>query len=152
MNLREWRKMAGLTGGRAAKLVGTAQSHWSGIETGNKRPSPGLAERIEAATNGEVTAAELLGLNATVSAQGMGETSRTFEYETQAVTVAVPGYLSRAASDLGVNIEDELSRGGLPTLKQAVTDAFLERYKDAIEGTNEYVRKHGTLSQQFGMI
>jgi transcriptional regulator with XRE-family HTH domain len=51
--------------GRAARLSarsGIGKGHLSAIKSGQSRPSPDVAKRIEAATDGEVSAASLLGL------------------------------------------------------------------------------------------
>ena len=45
-----------------AKRVGISKGTLSSIRTGRSRPSPQLAKKIEQATEGEVTAASLLGL------------------------------------------------------------------------------------------
>lgn len=45
-----------------AALIGSTDSMVSWLRSGGRRPSVELAKRIEKATNGEVTAVELLGL------------------------------------------------------------------------------------------
>ncbi|MGV3577544.1 helix-turn-helix domain-containing protein [Brevundimonas sp.] len=51
-----------------AKRLGLAAGTLSSIRSGQRRPSTALAKRIEAATDGEVSAAALLGLAETASA------------------------------------------------------------------------------------
>lgn len=150
MKLREWRKRTGLSGGQAAKLVGTAQSHWSGIETGKKTPSPKLAEQIEIATNGQVTVAELLGLSATKSLQRVHETGSPSE--PAPVKVAVPGDLAEMAGRYGLDVESLIAEGGIPRLRAAFKAAYIARHKEAIDQISASVRKHGTLSERMGMI
>lgn len=62
VNLAIWRKKKGLSQTEFGSRVGLQKGFVSEIERGRKRPSPESAKRIEGATNGEVTAAELLGL------------------------------------------------------------------------------------------
>lgn len=50
-----------------AREVGVSQGQISRVASGKSRPSPELAQRIEAATNGKVVASELLGLSETAS-------------------------------------------------------------------------------------
>jgi len=150
MNLREWRKSAGLTGTDAAELVGTVQSHWSGIESGKTRPSPELAERIEAVTNGLISAAKLLGLTEPTSAHGFRETGQSFD--SAPVKVAVPNDLADMARKYGLDVETLIAEGGVPRLREAFKAAYIERHREAIEEINTSVREHGTLSQRFGMI
>lgn len=67
-NLIEYLRQTGRTQLGLAKQAGIAPSTLSAIRSGQRRPSPRLAKAIEAATGGEVKAAEMLGLT--------GESSR----------------------------------------------------------------------------
>lgn len=60
MNLREWlfRKRRKVTD--FAKEVGVSRNHINMIVNDHAKPGAGLAAKIEAATNGEVTLRELL--------------------------------------------------------------------------------------------
>lgn len=58
---------------RLAKQLGLAAGTLSSIRAGHRRPSAALAKRIEAATDGEVRATALLGLE---------ETGAAFDHET----------------------------------------------------------------------
>lgn len=57
--LRHWREMVGVTLDDLATEIGTTRQSLSRIETGRQTPSLELAMRIEAATNGAVTASAL---------------------------------------------------------------------------------------------
>ncbi len=52
-----------------AARLGVSKGTLSSIRTGRSRPSPELAKRIEQATDGEVTAASLLGLESGAAAR-----------------------------------------------------------------------------------
>ena len=54
-----------------AKRVGISKGTLSSIRTGKSRPSPELAKKIEQATEGEVTAASLLGLESGAAARSL---------------------------------------------------------------------------------
>ena len=153
MQLSDWRKDRGWSLAKCAELFAVSHTQVMRIERGLSKPSIEAAKRIEAATNGEVTAAELLGLNNNqTGAKAVRESGTPFEAENAAVEIPVPAGLLALAREQGLDVESLLQSGGLPALKKASQDVFFETYKDAIEATNEYVRKYGTLSQRFGMI
>ncbi|MBR9834055.1 MAG: helix-turn-helix transcriptional regulator, partial [Alphaproteobacteria bacterium] len=79
MQIREWRKAKSLTLADLATKVSLATSYLSQIETGARRPSPEAAKRIEVATNGEVTAAELLGIETPHHRPSLREDPATFD-------------------------------------------------------------------------
>jgi transcriptional regulator with XRE-family HTH domain len=54
-----------------ARQVGISKGTLSSIRTGKSRPSPELAKKIEQATDGEVTAASLLGLESGAAARSL---------------------------------------------------------------------------------
>ena len=54
-----------------ARRVGVSKGTLSSIRTGKSRPSPELAKKIEQATEGEVTAASLLGLESGAAARSL---------------------------------------------------------------------------------
>jgi len=106
---------------------------------------------IEAATNGEVTAAELLGLNAdTPTARAVRETGAPFE--AAPVRVSVPADLADMARKYGLDVEGLIAEGGVPRLREAFKAAYIVRHKEAIDEINACVREHGTLSQRYGTI
>lgn len=121
------------------------------IERGLSKPSIEAAKRIEAATNGEVTAAELLGLNAPERPEkGVRETARPFEAAT--VNVSVPADLADMARKYGLDVSALVAEGGIPQLREAFKAAYVERHRDAIDDINTSVREHGTMSQRFGTL
>jgi len=122
------------------------------IERGLSKPSVETAKRIEAATNGEVTAAELLCLNADEprSDKAVRESGRAFD--AAPVSVAVPADLADMARKYGLDVEALIAEGGVPRLREAFKGAYIERHRDAIEEINVSVREHGTLSERFGTI
>ncbi len=153
MQIRKWRDKHKVTLVQLAELSGLSHSTLSLIERGKRSCGRTAAQRIEAATNGEVTAVELLGLNSNhPGAKAVRESGTPFEAENAAVEIPVPAGLLALAREQGLDVENLLQSGGLPALKKASQDVFFVTYKDAIESTNEYVRKYGTLSQRFGMI
>ena len=152
MQLKAWREKNGLSLTRLADLTGLAHSTLSLIERGKRNCGRSAAKRIEAATNGEVTAAELLGLNADEprSDQAVRETGRALD--AAPVSVAVPADLAEMARAYGLNVEALLADGGIPRLREAFKAAYVERHRDAIDEINTSVREHGTLSERFGTI
>ena len=60
MNLKHYRKKSGFHLREMAELLGVNQNTYQAIEYGFRRCTPDLAARIESATGGAVTAAELL--------------------------------------------------------------------------------------------
>ncbi|MEN8236156.1 MAG: helix-turn-helix domain-containing protein [Pseudomonadota bacterium] len=60
MNLREWLFHNRITVTQLAKDLGISRTHLNLISSGQRRPSPDLAKRIEEITKNGVTKAELL--------------------------------------------------------------------------------------------
>lgn len=81
---------------------------------------------------------------------GLRETSTPFE--TAPVKVAVPTDLAEMARKYGLDVEALVAEGGVPRLREVFKAAYIERHKEAIEWAAEYVREHGTPSEQLGMI
>ena len=134
-----------------ADMVGVAYSTWNCYENGSRRPKATVAEKIEAATNGEVTAAELLGLSPqSDTAKGLRKTGQPFD--SAPVKVAVPTDLAEMARKYGLDVEALIAEGGVPRLREAFKAAYIERHKEAIDATNDYVREFGTPSEQMGML
>jgi len=151
MELREWRKANRISAKDLAERVGVAEVTFRAYESGARRPKTEAAKRIEAATNGEVTAAELLGLAAPAHGPGgMSDSPRAFE--AAPISVPVPADLADMARKYGLDVEALIAEGGVPRLRDAFKAAYIERHKEAIEEINASVREHGTLSQRFGMI
>lgn len=151
MNLREWRKANRISAKDLAERVGVAEVTLRAYKSGARRPKTEAAKRIEAATNGEVTAAELLGLNSDIpDARAVRETGTPFEYAP--VKVPVPADLAGMARKYGLDVEALIAEGGVPRLREAFKAAYVVRHKEAIDEINTSVREHGTLSQRFGTI
>ena len=151
MVLRTWRQSQSLTLEEVARQVGSSKGYISQIESGVRRPGADLAKRIESMTNGEVTAAELLGLKADIPAtRAVRETGTHFD--SAPVKVAVPTDLAEMAREYGLDVEALIAEGGVPRLREAFKAAYIERHKEAIEWASKYVREHGTPSEQLGMI
>lgn len=136
-----------------AEATGLAMSTLYGYENGSRSPRRSAAKQIEAATNGEVTAAELLGLT-DISSSGVRnvrEDAAPFKGQTQ-VSVNVPENLLNLAREQGLDVQGLLGKGGVPALRQAAKEAWYEANKDAIESSRRYVEKYGTFSEQMGML
>ncbi|MEM1149351.1 MAG: hypothetical protein AAGI03_02175 [Pseudomonadota bacterium] len=84
------------------------------------------------------------------SPRGIRETGQPFE--AVPVKVPVPADLAEMARRYGLDVEALVAEGGVPRLREAFKAAYIERHKEAIEWASDYVREHGTPSQQLGMI
>jgi len=60
MNLQTWQKAQNISNIELAKMIGVHFSYITYLHNGKRRPSPGLAEKIEQATGKQVTRLELL--------------------------------------------------------------------------------------------
>ena len=152
MNITEWRDANQESQASFAKRAELAQAYISQIENGIRRPSPAAALRIEQATNGEVSASSLLGLEKT---RGMSEDASSFHSaseERASVSIHISKYLKESAAELDIDAAEFLSKGGQPALEAEVRRVFREKHKDAIQWSASYVDENGTLSEQFGMI
>ena len=151
MKLRDWRNSNDLSAKVLADLIGVAEVTLRAYETGSRRPKSEVALRIEAATDGEVTAAELLGLNVDVpTTKAVRETAPPFE--AAPISVPVPADLAEMARKYDLNVEALIAEGGVPRLRDAFKAAYMVRHKEAIDEINASVREHGTLSQRYGTI
>ena len=81
---------------------------------------------------------------------GVSEEIAAFEHSD--VLLSVPKDLLDASRDYGIDVETILVEGGVPRLREVFKQAYLERNRDAIDRTNDYIREHGTPSEQLGMI
>ena len=146
MDLRTWRKRNGLTGAQLAELCGVAYSTLAGYENGSRRPRPKIAQRIEAATNGEVSAAELLGIVGTLTAR---EDPASFAGE-PSVTIPIPERLLALANEQGLDVPALIAEGGIERLEQALRDSFSQRHRKAIEANRQHIDAHGTFGERMG--
>lgn len=136
MQIREWRLANNLTQSSLAKNAGLATPYISQIETGSRRPSPEAAKRIEAATNGEVTAAELLGLKS----GGVREDAAAFTPNPN---------IAKEARALGLDPDAIAAKAVEDAVKRKRIEAWNEENKDAIESWNAHYRKHGLWNEKY---
>lgn len=78
------------------------------------------------------------------------EESQTFT--NASVSVPVPMQMLNDAQRYKLDAAAIVAKGGVEALRRALKQAFIEHNQAAIEWTRDYVREHGTLSQQLGMI
>jgi antitoxin CcdA len=154
MNIAEWRKSLGVTQDQLAEAVGTSRPHLSKVERGATEPSPDLARRIEAYTRGKVTAASLLGLaEVKRGRRGVREDAEPFAGAEQlTIELSVSAEQSRLLQKHGVNIEAIARTGAEKALKEAEARAWADANREAIEASNRWIEKHGTLAEQLGLI
>ncbi len=137
MELRTWRTHNKLTLQVLADALGTTKGYVSEIERGIRHPSPDLAKRIEAFTNGEVTAAELLGLDPATPKRHVADSSAN--YAPNAVTVAIPEALFEKANEYGLDIPALVAEGGIPCLRAVFKEEYIRRNQAGIESTRRYI-------------
>ena len=115
------------------------------IERGDGLPAPETAKRIEAATNGEVTAAELLGLLPTK------QTDKSLAASEE------PTSFIHAKGDLDTSLSEEaisygldpakIARGAIErAVKTERMKRFSEENREAIESWNELIEREGLWS------
>lgn len=151
MFIRKWRKKSKTTQEQLAELVGSSKSYVSQIESGIRRPSPELAKRIEAVTNGEVTAAELLGLVPTPT-RGLSETPARFDPASQTISITLEANDIEDARELGVDIETVAREAASAAVKAKLAAEFKRQSAAGIAASNAWMAEHGTLAEQSGMI
>jgi post-segregation antitoxin (ccd killing protein) len=154
MTLRDWRKRNRVTLQRLAAAVDVSRAHLSSFETGVKRLSPDLAKRIEAFTDGEVTAASLLGVSGSLKRSLSVREDAALYQPDEKIMVELPLSSTQQAElkGLGVDIASVAQRGALQALKEARARAWREANQEAIEASNRWIEKHGTLAEQLGLI
>ncbi len=154
MNLRTWRKIKGLSADELGSRVGCAASTLVSYENGTRRPRPDVAQRIESVTGGQVSAASLLGLSEPRRRKrSVREEAASFaagEQLTISLTVSADqaGVLRRAGAD----VEAVARAGAEKALKETEARAWAEANREAIEASNRWIAKHGTLAEQLGLI
>lgn len=154
MQLRDWRKKRGLTQQALAEALGLTNSAITKYEKGSQRPRPELANRIEAFTRGEVTAASLLGVSATrPGKRSVREDAQAFTAGDQiTISLIVSADQVRLLESAGVDVNAVARSGAERAIKEAEGRAWAETNRDAIEAYNVWIEKHGTLAEQFGLI
>lgn len=134
MSLRSWRKSSGLNAAQLAKKVGASVEAIYCYERGSRRPRPDIAQRIESVTNGEVTAAELLGL--TVE-KGVREDSPHFMPELS---------LNDEARELGLDPDVIAARAIEAAVKCKRMEAWIDDNKEAFSAHRRDVEENGLWS------
>tara|TARA_R110000824_G_scaffold10870_1_gene47647 strand:+ start:314 stop:784 length:471 start_codon:yes stop_codon:yes gene_type:complete len=153
MQIRQWRKKAGLTQNQLGELAGLTGVQIGRIERGLSPTSRESAKRIEAATNGEVTAAELLGLETSAPrrTRRMAEDATSFDGNA-AVSVPVSPALLEQARAQGLEVETLVAKGGIDALREASKQAWYEENREAIEAKRRHIEKYGTFGQRHGVF
>ena len=142
MQLREWRKLKGLTLEQLAERVDVSITQLSRIEKGKSSPSVAAADRIAAATGGAISAAELLGLTSAAPVKGMQEDRGGFRFDTSGISPQ----LHEEAISYGLD-PDAIAR---KAIEEAVKAERIRRWneenREAIESWNELVEREGLWS------
>ena len=150
--LKQWRNKMGWSQKDLADAIGVrTDSVISKYEAGSQRPRLETAKRIEAATNGEVTAAELLGLTAKPKDHGVSEDPVTFEREAK-ISIAIPAGLLAQCRLQGLDIEAELIKNGIPGLREAFKQVWYEANRAAIDTNRKHTETHGTFAERRGVF
>lgn len=146
MKLSEWRKSNGLSQSALGSRCGLAGPYISQIEAGVRRPSPEAAGRIEAVTNSEVTAAELLGIKEVGVRSGIMEEAKIFDFGTS------DDALLKEAASYGLNAS-EIARAAVErAVKTERMKRFSEENREAIESWNEHYKKHGLWNEKYRLF
>lgn len=154
MKLRDWRKKHGLTQQALAEALGLTNSAITKYEKGAQRPRLELAKRIEDLTRGEVTAASLLGLSEPrARKRDVREDAEPFvSGEQVTISVAVSADQARTLQKAGADVEALARSGAERAIKEAEAKAWAAANREAIEASNAWIEKHGTLAEQLGLI
>ncbi len=154
MDLREWRRTKRLSADDLASRVGVAASTLVSYENGTRRPRADVAQRIEAVTGGAVSAASLLGLSEhRARKRGVREDAESFiSGEQVTISLTVSADQARTLQRAGANVQAVARGGAAKALKEAEAKAWAEANREAIEAYNAWIKKHGTLAEQLGLI
>lgn len=66
--------------------------------------------------------------------------------------VSLPADLVEEAKKLGINVSQACEGGLLETVRKTKAERWLEENREAIEWSNEYVRKHGLPLAKYRMF
>ena len=110
-------------------------------ENGSRRPRAAVARRIEAATNGEVSAASLLG----ISQPGLQETPREFEHAAT-LNVEISKQDLTDAAQFGLNAAEIARRAVEEKVKEARLRAWVEENRSAFDIHAKEVEENGLWS------
>lgn len=70
----------------------------------------------------------------------------------KATNVSLPGDLVEEAKQLGINVSQACEAGLVETVRKSKAAKWLEENREAIEWSNEYVRKHGLPLAKYRMF
>ena len=141
MKLKYWRQSKGLSVDHAASLFGISHHTLRSYERGVRRPRREIAESIQSATNGEVTAAELLGLNAT----GVNETPNEFEHA-RTIQVELNDADLKDAAKYGLDAKAIARKAVEEEVKTARLRAWIAENKTAFDAHAKDVEENGLWS------
>lgn len=140
--MREWRKSNNLTLQNFAERVQVSYSQIARIETGKSKPSPAVADRIEAVTGGEVSAARLLGLTGASSSQSEHGKAESFHR----VAEADLEQLREEAVGYGLDMDAIAHKAIEDAVKAERIRRWNEDNREAVESWNELVEREGLWS------
>jgi antitoxin CcdA len=153
MNLREWRLKHEVTLADLSRALGVSIGQLSHLELGKRKWSVDLAKKTEAYTKGVVTAASLLGVRTGRRVRGVREDSAPFgETEFMALEIPIELETLQRLRAQGVDVEAVARAGAEKAIKEADARAWADANRDAIEASNRWIEKHGTLAEQLGLI
>ncbi len=154
MEIRDWRNKHVVPAEDLAERCGIAGSTLYRYENGIRRPRPEMALRIEAATRGALTAASLLGLaEFKPRKHGVREDAASFGgHFLPTLEVPFPPEREKLLRDGGIDATAIARAGAGKALKEAEAKAWAEANREAIEASNAWIEKHGTLAEQFGLV
>ncbi|MCA8902912.1 MAG: type II toxin-antitoxin system CcdA family antitoxin [Hyphomonas sp.] len=143
MTLKEWRKSQGLTLQQVAELLVTSKGYLSSIENGKRAVGRDFAIRLERLTGGEVSAAELLGLDsARRNVRSVSEERTEFGSASSEVDQA---HLEEAAA-YGLDVDAITRKAVEEAVKAERIRRWNEDNREAIESWNDLVEREGLWS------
>ena len=153
MTLREWRKSKGLTLQQLAERVNISVTQLSKIEKGKSNPSVAAADRIAAATDGEISALQLLGLPLTPrpkgeQPKGVGEGKTGFLFDRSETLEA----LRAEASSYGIDTDSVARKAIEDVVKAERIRRWNEENREAIESWNHHYEKHGLWNEKYRLF
>jgi antitoxin CcdA len=75
-----------------------------------------------------------------------------FSAPKKATNVSLPSDLVEEAKQLGINLSQACEAGLAEKVRKSKADKWLEENREAIEWSNEYVRKHGLPLAKYRMF
>lgn len=152
MKLRDWRKAKQLSAEDLGARVGVAASTLVSYENGTRRPRADVAQRIEAATGGAVSAVSLLGLSEPRKRDFREDAESFVAGEEVTIHFTLSANQARLLEGAGADVKAVARAGAEKAVKEAEAKAWADANREAIEAANVWIEKHGTLAQQLGLI